>query len=155
MLFLAKHVKGIKTICNYNLFRTISAKTSSPNTILGFIRAKEYEQILLPERLKFRTKEINFLNDNFFLHGMKRNVFESKYYIEFNCKELKRDKVIIKENEIIDFLYFIKEGEIEISLKCSLFELISKINHLAKVSNFENLEDYDFDFKNINSKYLF
>ena len=118
------------------------------------MNANEYEKILLPERLKFKLKEINFLNDNFFLQGMKRSIFESKYYFEFSYCEFNRDKLIIKENEKPQYLYFIKDGEIEISLNTSLIQLIKKLEKLSKAANLtEFKEKLEHKFTNINSNF--
>ena len=86
---------------------------------------------------------------------MKRTVFENKYYFEFIFAEMKRNHIIIPENKLPDYMYFIKEGEIEITFNANFFQLIDTIRKIASLINFQNLDIYDYQFQNGSSKYYF
>jgi len=86
---------------------------------------------------------------------MKRTVFENKYYFEFTFAEIKRNKIIIPENELPEYMYFIKEGEIEITFNANFFQLIDAIRKIASLINFQNLDIYDYQFQNLGGKYYF
>ena len=58
---------------------------------------------------------------------------------EFIQCEYKRDEILFDENDEFDYIYFIKSGEIEISVNMSLLELNQFIQEMSKNSNMYNL----------------
>jgi len=115
-----------------NLRNATCASTSFENVHLGEINIDIYKDYVLSERSKERTKEINFLLDNFFFKGIKKNYFDKKYYSMIIQENYYSGKVIYSENDPSDYLYFIKEGQVELSFNYSMIELHKRIRQLLK-----------------------
>lgn len=91
-----------------------------------------YKEYILSERGKVRNKEISFLLDNFFFKGIKKNYFEKKYYSIVVQETYLYGKVLYNENDPADFIYFIREGQIELSFNYSMMELHRRLRSLVK-----------------------
>lgn len=97
---------------------------------LGSIDQKLYDDYLLKEQHKIILKEINFLLENYFFKNVKPYSFEKKYLSFLTYKELPRGYEIFKENSQVEELIFIKEGELELSLTCSVMDIHTLVNHI-------------------------
>ena len=90
--------------------------------------------MLKAERIKARFKEEQFLQENFFLKRIKNDKFSRKYFSDFIYKEYKKGDIIFKENESLDYVYFIKSGEVSTSFQKNILELNKIIHDLTKKS---------------------
>ena len=64
-----------------------------------------------------------FLNKNFFFNRLKPTIFKKKVFYDFVQMEFQKGKTITNEKESLQHLFFIKEGEIELTAEISLVEL--------------------------------
>ena len=119
-----------------------------------------YKTYLFNDKIKFLSKEITFLHTNFFFKSIKHEVFKEKYYNYFIYQDYNKKKTIFSQDENLDHIYFIKEGEIEVSMNCNLIsinELIIKFGKtLGKsVSEYKNLvDDYKENIEGLTKKHL-
>lgn len=85
-----------------------------------------------------------YLIDNFYFQSVKAAVFKKKYFEDFEKFEITKGEILIKEGDCPDSLYFIREGELEISINQTLLQLNQLIhileNKLGKVAEKSDLK---------------
>ena len=104
------------------------------DTHLLYILAENYNDFILTENLKSRLKEIKYLIECFFFNVVSLSCFQKKYFSNFIFHTFNRNDPLYFEDETIDFIYFIKEGEIELSLNKNIIELQQLIKNLINKS---------------------
>ncbi len=104
-----------------------------------------YNEYVKEEKENIKIKQINFLFEKFFFKKMVKRKFEREFFHFFKKEIYKKGQIIIKENEPIEFIYFIEKGFCSLSLKKSLIEIYNLNNYLnlAKIYKKKNLK---FDF---------
>jgi len=116
--------------------------------LFGVINEETYKNYLFEEKRKLWEIELTFFLENFFFHPIKKNVFQTEYYHFFQlCKETKRT-TLFKEGDTLDYIYFLKEGEVELTINNNIADLTKLLGVLTPISNTKN-EIY----KMITSKY--
>jgi len=88
-----------------------------------------------------------FLYENFFFKRINKTVFCKKYFNEFIHKEFLQGDHLFTENEAVDYLYFIKEGEVRLYCNKNLFQ-ITKMTHdliglIKNPDKFSFQQEYD------------
>ena len=116
-------------------------------TILGWLKSVDYANMIAPKRKIEKYNEIMFLYKNFFFKHTNNHTFERKYFHLFPPYEFKKGTILFKANTNPNCLYFIKQGQISLEFKCSIFEI-----HFLIRKIFETLIRNDF-YKRIISKY--
>ena len=98
----------------------------------------------MTENNKLKLKQIKFLIDCFFYNVLSVSTFQKKYFSNFTFHEFQKYQLLYSDNENVDYVYFIIEGEIELSLNKNMFELhilikelINKSGNLTKFENYE------------------
>ena len=66
--------------------------------------------------------QINFLLDNFYFHPLYKGFFEKYYFKYFELVEYKMKQIIVKENDPVNFIYFIKSGSVKLISTRSIIE---------------------------------
>ena len=107
---------------------TIRSLTES---YLGKIPHEIYRDYILNEKQKIIAKEIDFLYSNFFFKVIHPSVFNKKLFYEFVSLEYSKGTVIINEKDELQYLYFIRDGEIQININLSILELNNLIYNLV------------------------
>ena len=92
-------------------------------TILGWLKSVDYANMIAPKRQIEKYNEIMFLYKNFFFSHINSHTFERKYFHLFPPQEFYKDMILFKSGNKPDSLYFIKEGQISLEFKCSIFEI--------------------------------
>ena len=59
--------------------------------------------------------------------------FRKKYFSDFTLHEYFRGDAIFEDKVKIEYLYFIKEGEVELTLNINLFELTNLIKSFSEL----------------------
>lgn len=104
----------------------------------GVINEETYINYLFEEKRKIWENELVFFIENFFFLHIKKNVFQNEYFSFFQlCKENKRT-ILYKEGDILDWIYFLKEGELELSINLNIADLNNLIDALTIVTNTKN-----------------
>lgn len=130
---------------------------ASEESLLGSLDSEIYKEYVHAEKAKIRTKEISYLVDQFFFKSVTKFKFERKYYSMFQVVELYKDHVLypfdknyleIRDEKRFDmrkdrsneyFIYFLREGEVELSMNMSLYEINNVLETLEnKISNYKN-----------------
>ena len=102
-----------------------------------------YNSYIRIEKQRLTNKEISFLVDNFFFKNIPYKLFEHKTFAYFYYGERTKGEIICKENHPLEYLYFIKEGKVELTIKKTIPELYDTAIQLSKLK-------YNFPITNTN-----
>ena len=105
------------------------------NTHFCYIDYTHYNNCLRYEKQKLNIKEISFLVDNYFFKSMQYKDFEKKIFVCFECQERYKNSFICYEDEPANYLYFIREGQIELTIHKSMSDMFEMIKLLRKKIN--------------------
>ena len=119
-------------------------------TYLGIISQNVYIDYVLNEKERIKSKEIQFLVENYFFKPVKTRTFIMRFFKEFIHEDVVRDTILFKEKDAIDHIYFIKEGEVELYVNKNLLD-IQKFIHSLKMLNKDDLGD---DYNTLNGKII-
>ena len=114
-------------------------------TELCYLTKSEYTYLLKQENKKLKLKEAIFLKDNFIFKRINKK-FESIYFDHFIYEECKDGHELFTQNEPVEYIYFLKEGTIELNIYMNtreLFNLINILQQLKKGLKFYELENTD------------
>jgi CRP-like cAMP-binding protein len=117
------------------------------DTHLGYLETHVYKEYISIEQQKIINKEILFFLDNFFFQTIANKLFEKKYFPMFLLNECRRGETLFKEGEEVNYLYFIREGEVELILNKSVLE-IHKLSKYMKEISFQKDDDSEYVLQN-------
>ena len=100
------------------------------DTVIGSIKNEDFIYIIAPKIKIEKIKNVNFINDNYFFKAINNYIFTKNYFQYFKKRELSRDNVLFEINSIPKSLFLLKEGNISLSIKCSLIQLNDIISNL-------------------------
>ena len=164
----------VATLEQFNTFGDVALAASSSNrtatiisngkTILGQIENKVYSKCIKTCMDLVRYKNVSKLINIPIFQDVEIEIFNEKYFNYFELINFKRGDVIFKQKDERKSVFFIKEGEIELSMKGSIIDinkiikefspddLISR-NKLLKNSKYEDdiLSNYYNKDKEINN----
>ena len=137
---------------------TQRAVANSQNLELLRFSNDMYKDFIKREKAKIIDSQVSFFLNNFFFEKISKEVFIRYYFPFFENVNYNLDQVIIKENEKVEYIYFIKSGSVKlVSKRCILenYILIDLIKNLLKKSeasdtsgekdnNKLNIKDYEF-----------
>lgn len=117
--------------------RTATITSLEEETHLGAIELTFYKEYIQNEKIRTLTQEVNFLMQNYFFQSIKRIRFEKNYYSNFELIEYHKGDYLMHENKGIEYVYFLRKGELELTTKKNVFESFSLISKYMKwlVSN--------------------
>ena len=93
------------------------------DTVLGFLKSVDYSNMIAPQRKLERMKEINFLINNFFFKNINIPIFEKSLFHIFTLNEKNRGATLFDCGDIPKHLMFLKEGNLSLTLQCSIIEI--------------------------------
>ena len=100
---------------------TQKAYTITNETDLLLIKTEVYRNFIKSDMKKIIEDEVNFLWKNYFFKSIFKSTFEKFYFRLFETIIYQRGQNIFFENDKVDYIYFIKEGEIKLtSNRCVL-----------------------------------
>ena len=88
--------------------------------ILGYLSKSAYEACLSEIELKRRKHEVNFIMSFAIFDQMNWISFENKYFNYFKREFCSQSEIIIKQGEISNKIFFIMDGQFEISSSLSI-----------------------------------
>ena len=104
---------------------------ATKDSVFGYLSKNDYNNFLRGVEMKKRKNEVNFIM-SFSLFDENNWVnFEKTYFNFFKKEYLSSGQVIINQNDPIDNIYFIMEGQIEITTNLNFKE----INQILKQKN--------------------
>lgn len=121
-------------------FRSATIKTID-ETEFCYLDIQSYNSFLLAEKQRLTLNEVAFLVNSFFFKAISFFVFERKYLNSFIYQENYKKDVLFQEETKVDYIYFIKEGQVELKTKKSVFEIHSLITSLSEFGSHNNDKD--------------
>ena len=100
----------------------------------GTINLDKYKKFMSKKTSMAKLKEIHFLRQDVF-KDISEITFNRKFFKFFSNYSLKKNDVIFEKNDPTDEILFIRNGEIELSLKISLNEMKKMISKLILLTN--------------------
>ena len=122
------------------------------NLNLMCIKADLYIEYIRRINSKLVGSQIDFLLDNFYFHPLYKGFFEKYYFRYFELVEYKVKQIIVKENDPVRYVFFIKNGSVKLTSTRSIAEnhlLIELIKNILQKS--DNIEDIKLDMNNLYS----
>lgn len=104
--------------------RTGSAITTK-ECILGYLSRADYNTYLGEIEVKRRKNDINFMMSFSIFDNMNKNVFENKYFNFFTKETFSQGQKIINQEQKINKIYFIMDGQFEITTSLSMAKIYS------------------------------
>ena len=123
-----------------------------------------YNEYDLNMKSKYAGTQDQFLLNNFFMDSITKSTFEKNYLQFFEYMKFYCNQIIIKENALIEYIYFVKSGNIKIYSTRSIVQnhlLIQIIINIMKQrcpnitdnkSKFKAYSDIKVDFNKIQSE---
>ena len=166
-----RHIKifeyvKIRTYDTLNFFGDECIETNSPrqetaicaeNTELIYIMNRLYINNILPKKAIILERKTAFLGKNYLFNKITPKKFVKRYFNLFELETYNKGDILFKENANLEYIYFIKEGYVNLLTSKSILEMEMFINEINKkikeVQNIFNSEDNNEEEKNINFLY--
>ena len=152
----------IKTIDPLNFFGDESIESNSPRTEtavcveqteLIYIMNKLYINNILPKKSMILEKKTAFLGKNYLFNKIVPKKFVKRYFNFFSLDTYDKGDILFEENTELKYVYFIKEGNINLFTSKSILEMEMFINEINKkikiVQNIFNNGDNTDEEKNL------
>ena len=127
---------------------SVTAICSTACTIL-YLNINTYEKLVKQRNELIAMKNIMSILEVPFFKGLNPNNFKEKYYNFFTLYNYKNGEFIFRQEEKMKYIYFIKSGEIELTMEASLNDIN---NILEKIENKNNIESKSKDKMKLNNK---
>ena len=164
-LKLYEYVK-YKTIDSLNFFGEDCIESSSPRTEtaicaetteLIYLMNKLYINNILPKKAIILERKTAFLAKNYLFNKITPKKFVRRYFNLFSLETYNKGDILFSENANLDYVYFIKEGNVNLLTSKSILEMEMFINEINKkikvVQNIFNNEGNDEEENNFNFLY--
>lgn len=119
--------------------------------IFGYLTHEIYKKSIRDIEQKIRKTNIEFLLKNQLFIGISRGIFENKYFNLFNIETITQGNKIITQGEKNNKVYFIREGDFELSSQLNLDALQQilklKINVSLKVNSMKEDSNTNIKYK--------
>ena len=109
--------------------------------ILGFLKSADYANMILPQRKLEKMKEVNFLISNYFFKNINVSFFEKNLFHLFILNEYSRGTILFNSEEMPKNLILLKEGQLSLSIKCSIFDINNIIENICDKVILENSDE--------------
>ena len=115
------------------------------DTDLAYFNYKLYGRHIFNEKQVIIDREINYLHSNFFFSKIQIKNFIKNYFDYFIMVKYNKNQIIFKENYPLDYIYFIKSGEVQLYSKKSPIQIQELLNDLKKrINNNKLFEEYQY-----------
>ena len=133
------HIFGELSLNSLNNKRTATV-ISKEECYFAIITKKIYDSCLKMAQIKFGIKKINYFVDGPIFKGISTNLFVNEYFYVFAKKNYTLGQKLFSRGEERDKIYFIVNGELELSVNMTLFEVTNIIRELGGEINDKNLD---------------
>ena len=127
---------------------------ATKDLVLGYLSKTDYNNCLRGVEMKKRKIEVNFIMSFSLFDEMNWVNFEKTYFNFLKKENLTSGQIIINQNEKVENIYFIMEGQIEITTNLTFIEISSILkqkNKKIKNKNKKNKEDEDQSKEKMNT----
>ena len=137
---------------NENHYYTKKLVTNKDKTELLCFKHDIYDEFISHMRSKLVGNQVDFLLNNFFFSSIYKGFFDKIYLKLFEYSKYYVNQIIVKENDPIKYIYFVKTGNVKIYSNRSIIQnhiLIEVIKNILKRKNsllYEDLKNFEIDF---------
>ena len=150
-LFQDNEIVDKSGLTNQNKKRGEYALTAICNepSILLYLNINTYEKFVKQRQESISMKNTNSILEIPFFKGLNANLFKEKYFSFFTLYNYKNGEFIFRQEEKMKNIYFIKSGEIELTMKASIAD-INNILENIKNKNINEIKQNDpiINYKN-------
>ena len=114
-----------------NSLRTYTVKTVE-DCHLSYIEIEIYDSFLKKEREKVTEQMIDYLYTRFFLNNITETEFKNHFFSSFVFEVKELGYKLTEQEKKIDYIYFIREGEISVNCSFSINALANGVLMLLK-----------------------
>ena len=100
--------------------------------VLGYLSRSDYNAFLGEIEVKRRKNDISFVMSFAIFDKMNKNVFENRYFNFFTRENFFQGEKIIIQDKKINKIFFIKEGQFEITTNLSVNKIYSILQYKTK-----------------------
>ena len=129
---------------------------TTKDSVFGYLSKSDYNLCLKGIEMKKRKLDINFIMSFSLFEEQNWIHFDKQYFNYFKKENLVSGQTIINQNQKLENIYFIMEGQIEISTKLSFDEIFKILKRKNKKIKFQKLEkdknleeDYKYSIENV------
>ena len=94
---------------------------------LSYIEIEIYDSFLKNEKEKITAHMIDYLYNKFFFNQISESEFKNQYFESFLFEVKEFGDKLVEQNKKLDYIYFIKEGEVSINCIQSINSFIKNI----------------------------
>ena len=91
--------------------------------VFGYIHKKDYYSCLKITQTKFHRNDINFLLENELFSSLSFSDFDRNYYHLFELTKKYQNQILFQQKKKNDYIYFLKHGEVSVSLEGNINDL--------------------------------
>ena len=102
------------------------------DSYLGYLSANLYKTNFFVEKKLAMQNKINFLNTRFFFKYINFKRFANKYFNLFVYEKYRNGTILFKENEQLNYVYFIEDGLVELTSTKTMLEIEIFLRGLAE-----------------------
>ena len=124
------------------------AITNSENVELLQINNDLYKDFIKREKAKILDAQVSFFINNFFFEKISKEHFIRNFFSLFETVTFTLNQIIISENQKVEYIYFIRSGEVKLISNRSILENFIIIDLLKNVTNKPEQSDKLTDKKN-------
>ena len=117
---------------------------------------KLYNWILVSTINLIKEYDISFLQRNYFFNGISVKIFDKFYFPMFKILSKEKNEIIHKQNDLINSIYFLKEGKIKLEICLSIIDIYNLIRYYIQYLS-ENRRHFNFldeEIYELNKNYL-
>jgi len=90
---------------------------------LAVIKKDIYQEHILSEKSRVKMKNIQYIYDLLFGKFLNKQIFEKKYFDHFKYEELNKGEILFKENQNLEYIYLIVEGNLDLFVKKNILSV--------------------------------
>ena len=134
--------------------RNASIRAEEDCVVLS-LKNEIYKALLFENNRKLKSFDVIFICKNFFFNDISTTIFNKNYYPFFKLLTKSKDDIIYKQNNKVNSVFFIKEGDLKLEINVSMTELYNLIKYYYdKLSNNSYIKLNQVELKEIKDKYL-
>ena len=103
------------------------------NSVFGSLSKSAYNNCLRDIEVRKRRNYVNFILSFPIFTEMRWNIFESRYFNYFKLEQINHGDLIIKQNDIYEKVYFVKEGQFQLNSRLSANDLTEILKEKRKM----------------------
>ena len=127
------------------------------DTEVLFLPSRLYLSHVLTKKAIILERKTAFLSKNYLFNKIPQKKFEKRYFSWFILEKYHKDEILFRENDKLEYVYFIKEGNVKLVTSKSILELELFINEINKkikiIQNIFNNNDTNNDSELSNLNY--